>query len=113
MTFLRTSASCTPSNFGTPIRLGAASAAVGQKVQTAHRVNSRPAKNARQPVGTLGAVVVTRQHSSIRKVCFSRTPRRPRPIEVFALLVGLGCATAGRATPAGAPRVVFDQTSQF
>src|SRR5215471_5797337 len=97
MTFFRISASCAPSNFGTPTRLGAASAAV---------VKSRPASNARQPIETEGAFVVTRQHSSIRKDCFSRTPKRPGPIAVFAVLAGLCCAT-------GKPRVIFDQTSRF
>src|SRR5437764_11564951 len=103
MTFLRTSASCPPSNFGTPMRLGAACAAVGK---------SRPATRARQPKKTeTGAFVVTRQHSSIRKDCFSRTPNRTRPIAVLALLAGLGCATG--APRVIGPRVIFDETSRF
>src|SRR5262245_22884771 len=104
MTFLRTSASCTPSNFGTPARLGAACAAA------ANRVKSRPASNARQPTGT-GAFVVTRQHSSIRNLCFTRTNELRIALAVFAVLpvlAGIGCATAR-----GGPHVVFDQTSRF
>src|SRR5262245_4486114 len=103
MTFLRTSASCTPSNFGTPMRLGAASAAVA---------NSTPVSSARKPktMETRGAVIVTRQHSSIRKLCFSRTQKRPRAIPVVAVLVALACACSRNGPP---PRIVFDQSSRF
>src|SRR4051794_3182914 len=99
MTFFRTSASCTPSNFGTPTRLGAASTAV---------VNRTPSSSARQPIGTRRAVVVTRQQSSIRKEGFTSTQnRRWRGAPAATLALGaLSCTTAG-------PRVVFDQRSPF
>ena len=67
MTFFRTSASCTPSNFGTPMRFDAAAAVV---------VKSTPSNSARQPIETRGGIVVTRQQDSIRKEGFTSALRR-------------------------------------
>ena len=67
MTFLRTSASCTPSNFGTPTRLGAASATVEKRA---------PSSSAKTPIGTRRAFVVTRTEFRLRKDSFTRTLTR-------------------------------------
>src|SRR5512144_692654 len=97
MTFLRTSASCTPSNLGTPTRLGAAHAIV---------VNSTPASSAMQPIRTRGTVAVTRDELSIRKEPFARTATAWK-VGLFLTLAGLS------ACAAGGPRVIFDQTGRF
>src|SRR6478609_3662817 len=104
MTFLRTSASRTPSNFGTPTRLDAASAVV---------VNRAPSSSARNTIGTRRAIVVTRPDCSIRNDPFTRSATRGGRLPGIALmaLVALGCATAAPAL--NAPRIVFDRTSRF
>src|ERR1051325_11571659 len=103
MTFLRTSASCTPSNFGTPTRLGAA-------ITTG--VKSAPDSSARRPTRTRGAVfVVTRPETTIRKQCFTRSAARGHSISGIAFAAALG-ELACASTRAG-PRVVFDEISRF
>ena len=84
MTFLRTSASCVPSNFGTPTRLRSGAAVV---------VKSTPTNSARQPIETRRAVVVTRPQFSIRKERITRTAMR-RWRRLLALAVARRCRLA-------------------
>src|SRR5688572_8432107 len=111
MTFLRTSASCAPSNLGTPARLAAC----------ALEVKNTPARSARQPNNTRESVVVTRPQFSIRSDRITRTAVGQRMGRVVAILAavstlsGGGCATSS-ASSAGANAgagVVFDRTSPY
>src|SRR6188474_1601368 len=92
MTFLRTSASCMPSNFGTPTRLLAAAAVVEK---------STPSSSAKQPIETRGVVAVTRQQCSIRKDRFTRAG---------ATLLTVGALLTCARTSS---QILFDRTSPF
>src|SRR6188472_2775365 len=108
MTFLRTSASCAPSNFGTPARFAACAA----------EVKHTPANSARQPNNTRESVVVTRPQFSIRIDRITRTPIRRWRGGVLAATAVLSTVIAGCATSSGrgagaTDGVIFDRTSPY
>src|SRR3954467_8986127 len=109
MTFFRASASCAPSNFGTPTRLGAASVTVEK---------SAPSSSAKTPIETRRAFVVTRPEFRLRKDSFTRSLTGRRVVAGIALLVLAGPAGAATrkstaATAIAQPRIIFDRTSSF
>ena len=105
MTFLRTSASCTPSNFGTPTRFAACAAVVVKSTPATARGNQtrRGGVSSSRVSNLVSGMTVLQGRGA------SSGGRPPGDLGAVSMLSAAGCATATR----GDTGVVFDRTSPY